>query len=132
MVSGDNTAPDPAPGSGPGWGAGDGGDLFRVSEAEKPPEDLLFTRTAEDTYTVSAMVEGNGTAIYRVDYVDLNGSGCKEVVVSWQMSTGVYLLGTYSLEEAMVRSLQYAASAPAGTPPPRGPGPGGPAGHRSG
>lgn len=60
------------------------------------------------------MVEGNGTAIYRVDYVDLNGSGCKEVVVSWQMSTGVYLLGAYSLEEAMVRSLQYAASAPAG------------------
>lgn len=31
------------------------------------------------------------------------------------MSTGVYLLGTYSLEEAMVRSLQYAASAPAGS-----------------
>ena len=67
--------------------------FFRVSEAEKPLKIYFFTRTAEDTYTVSAMVEGNGTAIYRVDYVDLNGSGCKEVVVSWQMSTGVYLLG---------------------------------------
>ena len=89
--------------------------FFRVSEAEKPLKICFFTRTAEDTYTVSAMVEGNGTAIYRVDYVDLNGSGCKEVVVSWQMSTGVYLLGAYSLEEAMVRSLQYAASAPAGS-----------------
>ena len=89
--------------------------FFRVSEAEKPLKIYFFTRTAEDTYTVSAMVEGNGTAIYRVDYVDLNGSGCKEVVVSWQMSTGVYLLGAYSLEEAMVRSLQYAASAPAGS-----------------
>ena len=55
-----------------------------------------------------------------MDYVDLNGSGCKEVVVSWQMSTGVYLLGAYSLEEAMVRSLQYAASARRGAPPPRG------------
>ena len=55
------------------------------------------------------------TAIARVDSVDLNGRGCKEGGVSWQRSTGVYLLGAYSLEEAMVRSLQYAASAPAGS-----------------
>ena len=39
----------------------------------------------------------------------LNGNGTKEVVVSWQMNTGAYLLGAYSLEEVMNRNVQQAA-----------------------
>lgn len=67
------------------------------------------------------MVEGTGSSIYRVDYVDLNGNGTKEVVVSWQMNTGAYLLGAYSLEEVMNRNVQQAAvsstaSGPAAVP----------------
>jgi len=31
--------------------------------------------------------------------VDLNGSGSKELVVCWQISTGVYQLGAYTLDE---------------------------------
>ena len=75
------------------------------------------------------MVEGNGTAIYRVDYVDLNGSGCKEVVVSWQMSTGVYLLGAYSWRKRWCAVFSMAASARRGAPAAQGSRPGGPAGH---
>ena len=83
--------------------------FFRISEAEKPLKICFFTKTAEDTYTVSAMVEGNGSSIYRVDYVDLDGSGYREVVVSWQMSTGSYLLGAYSIEEPMSRNVHKVA-----------------------
>lgn len=85
--------------------------FFRVPGAEKPQKIYFFTKGQDDTYSVSAMLEGDGSAIYKVDYVDLDGSGYKEVVVSWQMSTGAYLLGVYSLEEPMSRHrLQTANS----------------------
>ena len=72
--------------------------FFRIPGAEKPQKIYFFTKGEDETYTVSAMLEGDGSAIYRVDYADLDGSGLKEVVVSWQMSTGAYLLGVYSVE----------------------------------
>lgn len=85
--------------------------FFRVPGAEKPQKIFFFTKGEDDIYTVSAMLEGDGSAIYRVDYADLDGSGYKEVVVSWQMSTGAYLLGVYSVEAPMSRSrLQMANS----------------------
>ena len=85
--------------------------FFRVPGAEKPQKIFFFTKGEDDIYTVSAMLEGDGSAIYRVDYADLEGSGYKEVVVSWQMSTGAYLLGVYSVEAPMSRSrLQMANS----------------------
>lgn len=79
--------------------------FFRIPEAEKPLKICFFTKTAEDTYQMSAVVEGNGSAIYRVDYVDLDGSGHQEVVVSWQMGTGSYLLGAYSIEEPVEQNI---------------------------
>lgn len=86
--------------------------FFRVPGIEKPQKIYFFTKGPDDIYSVSAMLEGDGSAIYRVDYVDLDGSGVKEVVVSWQMSTGAYLLGVYSLEGPMSRyRLQTANSA---------------------
>lgn len=85
--------------------------FFRVAGAEKPLKIYFFTKSADDVYNVSAMLEGDGSAIYKVDYVDLDGSGVKEVVVSWQMSTGAYLLGVYSLEAPMSRSRLQAANA---------------------
>lgn len=86
--------------------------FFRVPGTEKPQKIYFFTKGADDTYNVSAMLEGDGSAIYKVDYVDLDGGGFKEVVVSWQMSTGAYLLGVYSLEAPMSRHrLQSANSA---------------------
>ncbi len=96
--------------------------FFRVPEANHPLKIYFFTKSDEDTYTASAVVEGNGSSIYRVDYVDLNGNGYREVVVSWQLNTGAYLLGAYSLEEVMAQNMQrVAASASASgsavTPP---------------
>ena len=84
--------------------------FFRVPNADRPLKIYFFTKSDEDTYTASAVVEGTGSSIYRVDYTDLNGNGIKEVVVSWQMNTGAYLLGAYSLEEVMDRNVKQAAA----------------------
>lgn len=71
--------------------------FLRIPGAEKALNIYIFTKVGED-YQVTSLVEGAGSAIYSVDYVDLNGSGKKELVVNWQTSAGVYQLGAYTLD----------------------------------
>ena len=77
--------------------------FLRVPGAELPLRIYFFTKQPDESYEVSSVVEGPGgaAAIYAVDFVELSGEGKKEVVVSWQISTNVYQLGVYSLENAV-------------------------------
>lgn len=72
--------------------------FLRVPGAEMPLRIYFFTKQPDESYQVSCVVEGSGTAIYAVDYADLSGDGKKELIVSWQASTNMYYLGVYSLE----------------------------------
>ena len=72
--------------------------FMRLPGAENAIKIFVFHRVGEN-YAVSGIVEGDGAALYSVDYVDLNGSGKKEIVVNWQVSTGVYKLGAYTSDE---------------------------------
>ena len=72
--------------------------FFRIPGVEKSLRIVIFTQVGEN-YLVTGMVEGDGAAIYSVDYVDLDGAGFKELVVNWQVSAGVYQLGAYTLDE---------------------------------
>ena len=72
--------------------------FLRLPGAEKPIKICFFTRYGQDEYRLSGMIEGEGAAIYRVDFADLNGQGIREAVVSWQLGTGLYQLGVYTLD----------------------------------
>lgn len=72
--------------------------FIRIPGQEKSLKIYVFSQVEED-YRVTGLVEGTGSAIYSVDYVDLNGEGKKELVVNWQVSAGVYQLGAYTLDE---------------------------------
>lgn len=80
--------------------------FFRVPGAERPLKIYFFTLQEDESYRVTAALEGDGAAINAVDYVSMNGEGLKEVVVSWQVSSGVYQLGVYSLDERMTHRGQ--------------------------
>lgn len=72
--------------------------FLRLPGVENAIKIYIFRQIGE-SYAVSGIVEGDGAALYSVDYVDLNGTGEKELVVNWQVSTGVYKLGAYTLDE---------------------------------
>lgn len=72
--------------------------FMRLPGAENAIKIFIFRQMGE-AYAVSGIVEGDGAALYSVDYVDLNGSGKKEIVVNWQVSAGVYKLGAYTIDE---------------------------------
>ena len=82
---------------------------FRVPGIEKSMKIYIFRQAGED-YQVFSVVEGDGSAIYSIDYVDLNGQGEKELVVNWQLSTGVYQLGAYTMDDLDLRPLPRTAA----------------------
>lgn len=72
--------------------------FLRVPVAEKSLKIFIF-KEIDEMYYVAGIIEGDGSAIYSIEYADLNGSGQKEIVVNWQVSAGVYQLGAYTLDE---------------------------------
>lgn len=72
--------------------------FFRVPGIEKPIKIYIFTQIGEE-YVVTGVVEGEGSAIYAIDYAQINGEGRKELAVNWQISSGAYQLGVYTLDE---------------------------------
>lgn len=79
---------------------GDGVDealaFFTVAGSESPLKIHIF-RKYEDDYQNAAIIEGAGSAIESVRYVDMNGDGVSEIVVGWQMSTALQHMTIYSL-----------------------------------
>lgn len=78
--------------------------FLRVSGVENAIKIYIF-RQVGDRYEVAGIVEGDGTSLYSVDYTELNGSGQKELVVNWQISTGVYTLGAYTLDDLRMPAM---------------------------
>lgn len=86
------------------------------------PIALAFFRDPEQTlkicvysnsggdYTLAATIAGEGTAIGSVEYSDLNGDGCSELLVTWQMSPALKMLKVYSLRGFECEALITAQS----------------------
>lgn len=79
---------------------GDGGEealaFFRNSGDEKPMKIYVFS-ARRDTYEQTGLIEGSGTAIYSIDYKDLDGDGRKEIAVGWKAATELQVLEVYTL-----------------------------------
>lgn len=78
--------------------------FFRDNSAERPLKIAIFQQTDEGDYILYAMIEGAGSDIGSIEYVDLTGDGVLELVVSWQSAT-VYNLVAYSIENGQVAEL---------------------------
>lgn len=71
--------------------------FFRVNSAEGPLRIFIFRQRGDGTYSVAYTLQGDGNAIESISYVDLDGDGRKEILVSWQISTRVHTLTAYQL-----------------------------------
>ena len=90
---------------------GDGVDeavaFFRDNSAgaERPLKIYLFRQNQEGLYETAAVIEGEGNAIQSIAFEQLNEGAVKELVVSWQLSSNVYTLTVYSIEQYNVMEL---------------------------
>ena len=79
--------------------------FLRVPGIEKPIKIYIFSQIGEE-YVVTGVVEGEGTAIHAIDCAQINGGGRKELAVNWQINTGAYQLGVYTLDDIPLQSLE--------------------------
>ena len=71
--------------------------FFRVNSNEQPLCICVFRQLPDGTYTEAYTLRGEGTAIDSISYLDIDGDGAKEVLVSWQISARVHTLTVYQL-----------------------------------
>ena len=72
--------------------------FFRSNSEEKPLKIYIFQATGE-SYQQMSIIEGSGTAIQSIRYVDMDGDGVREILVSWRVSAEVQALEVYSLQD---------------------------------
>jgi len=84
--------------------------FFRMSSEERPMRIYIF-RAVGDTYEQAALIEGSGTSIHSIRYLDMDGDGVKEILVSWRVSAEVQAMAVYVLdgmEPVLTMSAAYA------------------------
>lgn len=78
---------------------GDGmSEALAFLKTETVPVICVF-RVEDEQYVPACTITGEGTAIGRVEYSDLDGDGIQEVAVSWKVSGDIAVVKAYSLAE---------------------------------
>lgn len=78
--------------------------FFRNPADEKPLKICIFG-TEEDTYRLKTRLEGSGTAIYSINYVDMNNDGSMEIAVGWKAAAELQVLEIYASDGDETRSI---------------------------
>lgn len=81
-----------------GDGIGEAVAFFRDSSAQDASLQVyLFAQNEDGEYEVMTVIGGQGTAINSVSYSRLTEEENLQVVISWQISSGIYALSAYSV-----------------------------------
>ena len=78
--------------------------FLRRGSDERALKIYIYERT-EQGYAQSAVIEGSGTAVYSVDYRDLDGDGRQEILVSWQVGPEMQVLSVFTIHLGASRDL---------------------------
>ena len=84
--------------------------LRDTSGKEHPLKICIFKADGEGGYTQYCTIAGDGDMINSVVYCQLNGTPTKELVVGWRISSTVYVLSAYSIENGNVTELMTASN----------------------
>ena len=83
--------------------------FFRTEEDGKKPLCIHILKDSAEEFEVAAVIEGDGTSVDSVSYVDMNGDGVLEIVVGWQMTASVKNLAVYSVKDYQPVQLVFSS-----------------------
>ncbi len=81
-----------------GDGTGEVLAFFSFLGSDKPLKIYIFRNTG-DGYTEAARIEGEGSGIDNINYIDMNNDGAKEIAVGWQIASGINILSVYTMKD---------------------------------
>ncbi|MCL2366252.1 MAG: VCBS repeat-containing protein [Oscillospiraceae bacterium] len=82
--------------------------FFRVPDESRLKIYIFEMRDGD--YSVAAIIEGAGTAIESIRYVDMNGDGVMEIIVGWQLGDAFKHMEIYSVADwnaVLLASAEY-------------------------
>ncbi len=81
-----------------GDGVGEAVAFFRDSSGQEGGLQVyVFGQNEESEYEVMTILTGQGSAFSSVAYCQLDGGDNLDIVISWQISSGIYALSAYSV-----------------------------------
>lgn len=81
-----------------GDGVGEAVAFFRDTSGEEGSLRVyVFAQNADNEYEVMTVLTGQGSAVSSVTYSQLDETDNLEIVISWQISSGIYALSAYSV-----------------------------------
>jgi len=86
---------------------------FFYSPGDKPLKIYIF-KNVQDDYVIADVIEGNGTAIDSIRYIDMDGDGVLELAVGYKISASLKHMALYSmkgLQHIQIAEADYSALA---------------------
>lgn len=80
------------------------------SGQERPLKICVLSANGDEGYSLACMIEGDGDMVNSVVYCQLNDTPTEEIVVGWRISSTVYALSAYSIDNGNVTELMTAPS----------------------
>jgi len=72
---------------------------------------IYIFELVDGDYIIADIIEGVGTEIESVRYIDMDGDGSKELVIGWQMGTAIRYMSIYSMSglhsQELVSSVEF-------------------------
>lgn len=85
---------------------GDGTNEALAFLRSKDQQPLVCVYAKKDgAYALRARITGDGSAVGRVEYADLDGDGLDELVISWEAASEMQLMTAYSLGSGTASAL---------------------------
>ena len=84
---------------------------FLSFPASSKPQKIVIFQTVEGKYTEVARIEGEGTGIDSISYLDMDGSAAREIAVGWRIASGMNILSVYSMrgfQASQILNTDYA------------------------
>ena len=85
--------------------------FFSIPGEESASLQIYIFKLVDGDYEVAEIIEGFGTEIDSVRYVDMNGDGTKELIIGWQMGPALRFMSIYALtdfhSQALVSGVEY-------------------------
>lgn len=81
--------------------------FFRDASSAKPLKIVIFKQDNREDYHVFARIEGVGSEIQSIEYLDLGGAGGSDILVSWQVSASIHSLAGYTITDGQPAQIMH-------------------------
>ncbi len=78
--------------------------FLSVAGSDRPLKIVIF-QNIDGEYSEIARIEGEGSGIESVSYLDMDGDGIRELAVGWQMGAGINMLSVYSMKSWQISQI---------------------------